>query len=292
MNDQILIGAAIEDNYISAGIVNLAERDIATGTLRRRHLDPASSAEEIIGKCAMCLKDLFDQNQRKDILLGIGLPNLIDYNSGVYLDNNPKRYGSLYNKNIKQLLANELGTSPEQIRINNVDANFFQGEVFAGAVRGYNKSFGITLGMGLGTARCFNAEVEDANLWKTPFKDSIAEDYLSLRWLLNKFFSSTGIEVSSLQEMKSFLPNPYVAQTFAEFGSNLGEFIVKVIEEENPGVVLIGGQMESSYRFFYDIAVKHVRSQGKKTPIVKAILGERAYVIGAATIWSDLLLNA
>ena len=76
-------------------------------------------------------------NPAAEVRLGIGIPNEMDYESGIYLDNDPKRYGSLYKQNIKLLLANGLGIDPGNIQIRNEAANFFQGEVFAGPARGY-----------------------------------------------------------------------------------------------------------------------------------------------------------
>jgi glucokinase len=291
MDDLAIVGAAIEDKYISAGLVDFTDRKVVPNTLRRKRVDPGASADEIIEKWVECIRDVMNLTPEKDLRIGIGIPNLIDYESGLYLDNNPKRYGSLYQKNIKNLLGEQLGISPEGIQIKNIAASFFQGEVFAGAGRGYKRSFGITLGMGLGTARYKDGKVEDANLWKTPFKGSIAEDHLSLRFLVNRFAELSGIEVADVPEIKSFHPNPFVEQTFKEFGENLGDFIIQVANQERPDMILVGGQMESSYRFFFDIAVNRVRAAGITVPIVKAILGERAYVIGAAAIWNELQLH-
>jgi len=287
MDNLVIVGAAIEDKYISAGVVDFIERKVVSNTLRRKRVDPEGSVEHIINKWVECLKEVLSLNPAAEVRLGIGIPNEMDYESGIYLDNDPKRYGSLYKQNIKLLLANGLGIDPGNIQIRNEAANFFQGEVFAGPARGYKNSFGITLGLGLGTARCVNGVVEDANLWKMPFKGLMAEEYLSVRFLTNRFANLSGIEVCDVPEIKSFHPNPFVEQVFKEFAENLGDFIIHIVSQEKPEIVLIGGQMESSYRFFYDIAVNRVRAAGIQTPIMKAILGERAYVIGAAAIWDE-----
>ena len=291
MDNLVIVGAAVEDKYISAGLVDFTDRKVIPNTLRRKRVDPRASADEIIEKWVECIRDVLSLKPSANVRLGIGIPNQLDYGSGVYLDNDPDRYGSLYQQNIKSLLAERLGLGFDNIQISNVDANFFQGEVFAGAARGRQRSFGITLGLGLGTARYANGVVEDANLWKTPFKGSIAEDHLSVRFLVSRFAELSGIEVTDVPEIKSFHPNPFVEQTFKEFGENLGDFIIQVANKERPDMILVGGQMESSYRFFFDIAVNRVRAAGISLPIVKAILGERAYVIGAAAIWNELQLH-
>lgn len=287
MSDFVIVGVAIEDKYISAGIVDFVERKVVNNSLRRKRVDPKATADEIINKWVECIREVLQLNPTLDFKLGLGIPNTVDYELGVYLDNDPNRYGSLYKKNIKMLLATRLGTNADSIQIRNVDANFFLGEVFAGAARGYQKSFGLTLGVGLGTARYINGVVEDANLWKTPFKDTIAEDYLSVRFLIKRFEELSGIEVGDIPEIKSFYPNPFVDQVFREFGENLGDFIVQVAQKEKPNLILIGGQMESSYRFFFEIAANRVKAAGISVPLIKAILGERAYVLGAAALWNE-----
>jgi glucokinase len=287
MENVVIVGVAIEDKYISAGVVDLVERKVLSNTLRRKRVNPQGSVEDIINKWVECLKEVISTHPFADIRLGIGIPNLMDYDSGIYLDNDPKRYGSLHMQNIKLLLADRLSIRPDNIRIRNEAANFFLGEVFAGTARGYKRSFGLTLGLGLGSARYVNGVVEDANLWKMPFKGFIAEHYLSVRFLTDRFAELSGIEVSDVQEIKSFHPNPFVEEVFKEFAENLGDFIIHIVRLEEPEIVLIGGQMESSYRFFYDIAVNRVRAAGIQTPIMKAILGERAYVIGAAANWDN-----
>ncbi|WP_207421786.1 ROK family protein [Desertivirga brevis] len=286
-----IIGAAIEDRYISAGIVDFKTRRVIDKTLRRKRVNPAGSADEIISAWTECFQEVLTLKTSDCIRIGMGVPNLLDYENGIYLGNDPKRYGSLYKLNLKQVLGSNLLLPEDQIKIQNVDACFFQGEVFAGAVRGYQRSFGITLGVGLGTARYSEGRVEDANLWKSAFKDSIAEDYLSQRWLLKRFYDLSGIEVADLVEMKRYA-NEFVEKTFEEFGINLGQFITTIIQNERPDAICIGGQMESSNRFFFETATNYVQASGFKTPIIKAILGEKAYVIGTGSLWSTELLHS
>jgi len=287
MANSLTIGAVIEDNYISAGLVNLDTRLAISETVRRKRINPSGTADDIISAWGNVLRDVINLNTTGVNQIGIGLPGPVDYSSGYFLSNDAGRYGSLHKRNIIDLLKSELSEFSPEIKLINDAASFFQGEVFAGAVRGYKKSFGITLGMGLGSARYVNGAVEDANLWSMSFKNKIAEEYLSVRWLINRFKELSGIEVLDLVEMKRFSPDARVDEVFAEFAQNLGEFLVEVIKKETPEVVLIGGHMESSNRFFFQKAADYVASQGIKTPIMKAILGEKAGIIGAGSVWYD-----
>lgn len=292
MTNTIAIGAVIEDTYLSAGLVDLNSRSIIPGTVRRKKVNPKGLSSEIITDWSHTLKEVLTLNSQDIRQIGIGIPGAVDYLSGYYLNDDKSRYGSLYKQNIIELLSKELEPFSPQIKLLNDAASFFQGEVFAGAVRGYKRSLGITLGAGLGSARYVNGVVEDANLWSSSFKNKMAEDYLSVRWIVNRFKEISGIEVADLVEMKRFSPDVKVDQVFAEFADHLGEFLTWAIAKEKPEIVLIGGQMESSNRYFFDKVQEHVRLKGIKTPVMKAILGEKAGVIGAASIWySEKLLH-
>ena len=292
MVNSISIGASVEDSYFSAGLVNLESRELIDNSLRRKRINPKGSPEEIISGWAGVLQEIMQIHPMRTIRIGMGIPGNCEYKSGIFLGKDKERYGSLYGQNIKELLAKKLNINEGDISLLNDAASFFQGEIFAGAVRGHKKSFGITLGMGLGSARYNNQLVEDAHFWKFPFKNSIAEDYLSSRWLVNRFKEISGIEVADLVEMKRFSPDRRVEQVFDEFADNLGDFLVEVINSENPDVLLIGGHMESSNRFFFKKAVDKVTAKKIKTPVMKAILGEKANIIGAASSWYENTLHS
>ncbi|WP_207423024.1 ROK family protein [Desertivirga brevis] len=285
MDKPIVVGACIEDAFISAGLVNLESRELVQSSLRRKRVNPSGSKEEIISAWSGVLKEVMSMPGFSSGKVGIGIPGPVEYEEGIYHTLNKDRYGNLENQNVKQLLSEQTGIAKEDFKLINDAASFFHGEVFGGAVRGYKKSFGLTLGVGLGSARYDNGVLEDANLWNMPFADGVAEDYLSVNWLVNRFKALSGIEVLDLVEMKRYAPDPNVQQVFDEFASNLASFLLEVIKTEKPEVVLIGGHMESSNKYFFDKVKETVLLNGVKVPIMRAILGEKASVIGAASTW-------
>jgi len=285
MEKPIIVGACIEDTFISAGLVDLESRGLVPNSLRRKRVNPAGSKEDIISAWSGVLKEVMSIPGFSPCKIGIGIPGPVEYEKGIYHTDSKERYGSLDNENIRQLLAAQLSVEEENIKLINDAVSFFHGEVFGGAIRGYKMSLGLTLGIGLGSARYTNGVLEDANLWKMPFGDKIAEDMLSVRWLLNRFKTLSGIEVADLVELKSFAFEPRVQQVFNEFAHNLAAFLLEVIKIENPEVVLIGGHMESSNKYFFDKMKEMLLLSGVKIPVMRAILGEKASVIGAASTW-------
>ena len=279
-----IIGVNIEDNHISVGLVDIETRKVVRNTVQRKRVDPAGSADQIITSWSKVLREVAGNSKK----IAVGLPGECDYVSGVLLLNEVGRYQSLYQSNLKNIFSTALGTSPNDVKIMNDAACFLQGEVFAGAGRGFKRSLGVTLGVGLGSAKYNNGLVEDADLHDTPLFDGIAEDYISIRWLLSRFKDLTGIDAKDLSELKQHATtNNKVAQVFDEFSISLSQFLTTFIRQNNPEVVVIGGFMETYNKFFFDNLTGKIAAQGIKTPILRAILGEQASIMGAASAWYD-----
>ncbi|MDB5013933.1 MAG: hypothetical protein JWQ25_2135 [Daejeonella sp.] len=279
-----IIGVNIEDNHISVGLVDIETRKVVRNTVQRKRVDPTGSADQIITNWSKVIREVAGSSKK----IGIGLPGECDYESGILLLNELGRYTSLYKSNLKNIFSTIVGSTPADVKIMNDAACFLQGEVFAGAGRGFKRSIGVTLGVGLGSARYNNGVVEDADLHDSPLYEGIAEDYISIRWLLSRFRDLTGIDAKDLSELKQHATtNKYVAQVFDEFSTSLSQFLVTFIRQSSPEVVVIGGFMETYNRFFFDNLTGKIAAQGIKTPILRAILGEQASIMGAASQWYD-----
>jgi len=279
-----IIGVNIEDNHISVGLVDIETRKVVRNTVQRKRVDPTGSADQIITSWSKVLREVAGNSKK----IAVGLPGECDYVSGVLLLNEVGRYQSLYQSNLKNIFSTALGTSPNDVKIMNDAACFLQGEVFAGAGRGFKRSLGVTLGVGLGSAKYNNGLVEDADLHDAPLFDGVAEDYISIRWLLSRFKDLTGIDAKDLSELKQHATtNNKVAQVFDEFSISLSQFLTTFIRQNNPEVVVIGGFMETYNKFFFDNLTGKIAAQGIKTPILRAILGEQASIMGAASAWYD-----
>ncbi|WP_423147660.1 ROK family protein [Rubrolithibacter danxiaensis] len=286
MNNEIVIGVAIEDAHISAGIVDLETRKVIGSSLQRKRVNPSGSADEIISSWAKVLKDVAGSASK--VKLGIGLPGLCEYDTGVYLMNDKGRYDSLYKSNLKELLSAQMGITPADIRLLNDAACFLQGEVFGGAGRGFRRSLGVTLGVGLGSATYVNGVVQDADLKDMPLFEGVAEDYISIRWLLQRFETLSGIKVRDMIELKQLAATDSRVQlVFDEFAENISQFLVRFISQHNPEIVIIGGFMETFNRFFFDNLTRKMPALGIRIPILRAVLGEQASVIGAASTWYE-----
>lgn len=280
-----VLAADIGGTHITAALVDMAARKLIQPSLTRKHVDANGSAEEIIAAWSKCLSAA-----KKNVAISkicLSMPGPLDYGKGISLMQGQGKYDSLYNCNVKALLAETLKINQEDIFIENDAACFLQGEVFAGcAAEGYNKVIGVTLGTGLGTAVYHNGQSHNADLWCFPFRNSIAEDYLSTSWFLQSYRELSGNTVSGVKEIAERAERDHVAKfLFSEFGKTLAEFLLHFIGQEEPEVIVIAGNIANAYELFRSELEGILKLHSPSVQIKKSMLGEGAALIGAAGSW-------
>lgn len=281
-----IIGADIGGTHCTAALVDLQQKKIVSSSIVRTDIDASAEAGEIITAWSSCIA-----SAKKNTDIGavcLAMPGPFDYERGISWMQEQHKYEKLYGLNIKELLAQSLQMSPEEIFMNNDAACFLYGEVFAGAAAKYADEtvIGITLGTGLGSAVYKQSSAKDADLWCMPFKEGIAEDYLSSAWCIRRFRELTGIVVPGVKQLAQLVTtNENAKIVFVEFGSNLAQFLLQFIQMEQPAAVFIGGNISKAFPLF-GYTIRHViGSQYPHINIEPSILGEEALLLGAVGSW-------
>ena len=188
---QNIVGIDIGGSHITLAQVDPEKREIISSTYVREHVDAFGNKEVIFAAWVSAIDKVAHDLVKEDLLIGIAMPGPFDYENGISLMQQGK-FIDIYQVNIKEELAKRLSVSQEQIHFVNDAAAFMEGEVFGGCAQGFESAFGVTLGTGLGTT-FFNGEfAADEDLWDSPFRDSISEDYLATRWFVNHYKELTG----------------------------------------------------------------------------------------------------
>lgn len=294
MSKSLLIGVDIGGSHITAGSIDLVKGSLDPSSLSRRELDGGSSADYILDVWSEAILTSIN-GQQQNMKLGIAIPGPFDYLKGISYIRNQGKFDALYGLNVKKILAKRLSVSEYDIHLMNDAACFLQGEVYAGAAKGFNSAIGVTLGTGLGSAVFSGGSTADADLWKYPFKDGIAEDYLCARWLVKTYKHYSGRSVAGVKDLVEEYETDFFAKsTFADFSDNLAEFLSLFIDSENPQVVVLGGNISKAYHLFVSDLKKQLATHDIVVPIVPAQLGEQAAIIGAAAYWlskEEILAN-
>lgn len=286
MSNSIALGADVGGSHITTALVDLENGDIIAKSYVRSSVNAQGDVAGVISTWSSAIQSTLEKGGVEVEKIGMAMPGPFDYHHGISLIRGQGKYDSIYGLNVKQLLTESLGVSMNQIRLVNDAASFLSGEVLAGAGKGYDHAIGLTLGTGLGSATYHQHIVKDADRWHTPFREGIAEDYLSTRWFEREFENRTQKLVSGVKKLAEMAATHDVAKRlFEEFGATLGEFLIPFIDEEQPEVIVLGGNIVHADKLFLPAIEQCLIEAGIATPVKRAMLGETAALIGAASSW-------
>ena len=283
----VVLGVDIGGSHITTALVDLNTRSVVAGSRKRKLVNAQAGAQELIKDWCTVIGEASKGQAVPSLRIGIAMPGPFDYEDGVSLIKEQDKFKSLYQLNVKSLLARHLDLDKDCIRFINDAACFLQGEVFCGAAKGLERVLGLTLGTGLGSAFSVNGIADDAALWKSKFKGGIAEDYLSARWFVKRYQELSGICVSGVKEMLDG-PALYVAQVFEEFGENMSLFLVPNIKAFHAEAVVFGGNISNASMYFLPALQEKMRKNQLNVALYPAKLHEDAALIGAASCWKEI----
>jgi glucokinase len=278
-----VLGVDIGGSHITAAMVNLETKEAIPATRLRIQVDSGANASEILATWAAFLKQALAKEKSVN-RIGIAMPGPFDYETGISLIKDQAKFKHLYGLNVKQYLAARLNLEHHQICFVNDAEAFLRGELFSGEKSHISRAIGLTLGTGLGSARCIEGEVEDAELWCSPFLNSIAEDYLSTRWFIEEYARLAGKLVKDVKALTGET-GAEKQLVFDEFGKNLGLFLKEFISRDRPETVILGGNISNSFDLFSGELNRQLADLPFKVSLRPSVLGEDACLMGAASIW-------
>ena len=183
--------------------------------------------------------------------IGISVPGPFDYHTGTaYMEGKLK---SLYHISLKELIKTKY---PEvEVFFIHDAAAFILGALHEDqSLSGMNVS-GVMLGTGFGYVNCVNGKVmlnEKRTplhpIWNTPYKNGIAEQYVSAAALLRKA-AEQGYNFPGVKEMGAAARqgDRLLIDIFSETGSALGELITRKTQQDQFEKIIIGGQVSKAW---------------------------------------------
>ncbi|MGH1518835.1 ROK family protein [Chryseobacterium sp. JK1] len=278
---QNIVGIDIGGSHITLAQVDPEKREIISSTYVREHVNSFDNREVIFAAWVSAIEKVAHDLVKEDLLIGIAMPGPFDYENGISLMQQGK-FIDIYEINIKEELAKRLAVSQDQIHFVNDAAAFMEGEVFGGCAQDFKKVFGVTLGTGLGTT-FFNGELAtDEDLWDSPFKNSIAEDYLATRWFVNRYKELTGEDISGTKDLLD-KPEAIQKQIFDEYADYFSEFIVKYVDHYTPEALVIGGNIAKAYPYFESRFIQNLTKNNINLQVKISAIFEDAAILGAAS---------
>lgn len=283
-NSNYILSCDIGGTHITSAIVEKDSWKILDETITRSHVNSLENAKSIFLDWTNNMKACLEKTDISIKKIGIAAPGPFDYDKGIALMKGQSKYDSIYNMQVTEPILDGLGNTDLTILYINDAAAFLQGEVFGCGLENNERILGITLGTGLGSAVWNQGEKAfDADLWNTPYKDSIYEEYLVTRWFVKRFEELTGLKESGLREiLEKHGETEEVEQLLSEYQENLLSFIKFFSKEYDCKILVIGGNIVKAWdRIFPE------KSSLKEFEILIGKYQEHAAIIGAAAMFSN-----
>jgi glucokinase len=223
--------------------------------------------------------------------IGIGATGPLDMKEGLILD--CPFLPTMKNFPLSKTVQDEFGIP---VFLDN-DANCFGlGEYYFGAGYGCDILLGYTLGTGLGCGIVINGKIYSGatqhagEVGTSPYQHETIEDIVSGSGISRIYQSISGwrkpaTEIATL----AFNGDQDARQTWERFGEHLAYAVAWGINSIDPDIVVLGGSIANAMELFAPAMEKTLRKNicplpAERTRVVKARLGDRAGLIGAACL--------
>lgn len=279
------VGVDIGGSHITAAYIDPVSYQVIQGSLKRQKVASGAAADVIFNSWVDALAPLIRGIPVEKLRIGIAMPGPFDYKNGIALFKGVKKYDSLYGIDVGKVLMGRLDIPGTSIVFINDAVAFLRGELAAGAAADAAKAIGITLGTGLGSASNCTGKILDVNRAALPFLDQHAEEYMSSRWFLGRYKELTDREIRNVEELLQVAEPALKNQIFDEFAANLARFINDFIADEDPEVLVIGGNIARTWDHFMPQLQQQI--ENKDVMIRQTKMWEDAALVGSACIWMD-----
>jgi glucokinase len=243
------------------------------------------------GTEAEVLEDLFsavDPVMGPDIAgIGAGVPSIIDLRTGTVYD--VQNIPAWTKVPLKGLLE-ERYHLPAYV---NNDANCFAaGEKVFGKLAPYDSAVGLIVGTGLGAGIIANGRLYSGvncgagEFGMLPYLDRNFEAYASGQFF-RRVHGTSGREAAE----RAARGDGAALGQFEEFGRHLGEAVKAICYAVDPEIILLGGSVSRSYRYFRDALWGAFRSYAyslaKERLRIELSETENIAILGAAALYFD-----
>ncbi|MEP7251491.1 MAG: ROK family protein [Ginsengibacter sp.] len=299
--DKVVLGIDIGGSHISSALVypenwNIKEGTFSKNKIETQQSDPAIILENWIETIKQSLAELDTKNLEG---IGVAMPGPFDYTNGISLLDGVSKYGSLYGINIKEIISSQLNL-PEDcpIAFENDAGCFGLGEALVGDGKDHYRVIAITLGTGFGAAFIENKKLIKADkripangyLYNIPYKNGLAEDYISSRWLIKKYNDISGkgtSEVKEIADAAAEKTDTNAIGLFENYGIDIANCLTSWITSFKADCIVIGGSISKSSELFLPALLRDLKSKSIDIPVKISKKMELFAIAGAAGLISQ-----
>jgi glucokinase len=296
MNKEYAVGIDIGGTHITAAIIDVTDMKVIDLSLYKESFDSNLPVAAVMSIWEKAIRISIENSKVEKIKgLAICMPGPFDYENGICWIKDQSKYEHFYSLNVRYLFQGTLDlTSDFPILFENDAVCFGKGEVFKNADNLSKKVMAVTLGTGLGA--CFidrgvsicSGELvpQDGEIWNLPYKNGIAEDYVSVRGLLNRYKTLTDIKLANGLELynRAVSGDKIAIKVFEEMGEDLAEIVTPWLEKFAANSFIIGGKIANASEFFLATFNRKIKELGIEVTISVSTDNEVAALLGAASL--------
>lgn len=296
MKKEYAVGLDIGGTHITAGVIDITNMKVLESSMHKESFDSNLPVDQVLNIWEKAIRASWDSLCAETMTgIAVCMPGPFDYENGVCLIKGQSKYEHFYGLNIGNLLREKLKLANDfKILFENDATCFGKGEVYKDKNNLSKKVMAITLGTGLGS--CFidkgisissgNQVPIDGEMWNLPFKNGIAEDYVSLRGLIAKYshFKETTVE-NGLELYNCAISGDELAvKAFENMGEDLAEIVLPWFKNFSVEHFVIGGKIADSSALFLPAFSKKIKDSGHEITIHISNDNENAALLGAASL--------
>jgi glucokinase len=244
----------IGGSHVVAAMVDLGAGVVVPGSSHRADLDPAGSAEEILGTVIACSAALPAAPGER---WGVALPGPFDYERGVGLFTGVAKFESLYGVDVGKALMGGLAGPPASVAFLNDAEAFAWGEWLFGAAAGYRRCVFLTLGTGIGSAFIADGTIRRSGPGVPPeghahlmqIDGRPLEDTVSTRAIERGYARRTGSAQAGVATIASLARagDPAAATVLSSAFRQLGTALRPYLQDFAAQALVVGGAMTRSW---------------------------------------------
>jgi len=255
MKKEYGVGLDIGGTQITAGVIDITNMKVLESSMHKESFDSNLPVDQVLDIWGKTIRASWDDSGVENMTgIAVCMPGPFDYENGICWIKGQSKYEHFYGLNIGDLLRDRLKLPNDfKVFFENDAVCFGKGEVYKDNTNLSKKVMAITIGTGLGS--CFidkgisinsgNQVPTDGEIWNLPFKNGIAEDYVSLRGLVSKHFDLEKTTVESGLELynRAIAGDEMAMKAFENMGEDLAEIVIPWFKNFSAEHFVIGGKI-------------------------------------------------
>ena len=296
MKNIFAIGLDIGGSHITAGVIAVNDMKLLEPSLYKESFDSNLKADQVMDIWERAIRTSWKNSGVEEFSgISVCMPGPFDYVNGVCWIKGQTKYEHFYGLDVRKLIQDRLDLSYDfPVLFENDADSFGKGEVFKNMENRSMKVMAVTLGTGLGA--CFidkgeaittgNKVPADGELYNSPYKEGIAEDYISARGLIARYQQLSGCKIDSGLEIFTLATagDAWAIEAFRNLGEDLAAVVTPWLKIFRADSFIIGGKIANSSAFFLPAFKEKLKKEDCQVPVLISSDNEIAALLGATTL--------